>query len=550
VTLAERSLDLTGLDTETAAAVMRLGLAVRAMGAARRAHDLAVEHAKNRIQFGRAVGSFQLVQKRAVESLIDLTVHDLLLRAALRDYRKNPDAFLLSAELVTAHAGLRVAGVQFAAHHTLAAVGYFEEHEAPWLFRRIHADIARLIAVPLSAGEVGDILVETDARPAAPGYGPQVEQFRAEVREFLATTPYAPRGTAAATDDFIAALAQHGYLTLSWPVEWGGRDATVEQQVVLTEELGYHRAPGTRQRAAADIVGKALLRYGRNDQRRRFLPLIAAGQFPFYLGYSEPETGSDLASLRTVATPDGDGWRINGTKMWGTGAHDAEYVWVAARTDPQTVVEGKPHRGITVFLLTTDRPGWSRSEHWALSGEVSCTTFFDDVRADADEVVGEVNGGWQIIGSALANERIGMAGMTAGVRRSFDDLIDLLRADGAALAGPRGSAVRRTVTELAVRVQAARLLADASARSTADDCATARQYVPMAKIVAGELAENFGEIALRIVGPRFVLGHGVEGNVAGGMFEHGLRESIVQVVGGGTGDIQRTVLARTMGLAR
>jgi alkylation response protein AidB-like acyl-CoA dehydrogenase len=550
--LGELVVEVADADTETALAVIRLGLAVRAFGAARSAHEIAVEHAKGRVQFGRPVGSFQLVQKRAVESLIDVTVHDLLLQSAVRDYRQNPDGFVLAAELVASHADMRAAEVQLAAQHTLAAIGYFEEHEAPWLFKRVHADLARMTDFAVAAGEVGDILLETDARPTAPGFGPEVEAFRAEVRAFIASTPFTPRGHASApSEELVAALAARGYLAFTWPEEWGGRGGTLEQQVILTEELGYHRVPVARLRAAADIIGHALLQFGTPEQRDRFLPPIAAGRFPFYLGYSEPEVGSDLASLRTSATPDGDGWLINGTKMWGTGAHDAEFVWLAARTDPESATSGRPHRGITVFLIPTDRAGWSRTAHRALSGEVSCTTFFDDVRAEAGDVVGEVDGGWRIITGALANERAGMAGMTAGVRRSFDDLVDLLRSEeGSARRGTRGSAVRRTLTELAVRVQAARLLADAGARAAADDGDTARLFISMAKITAGELAEDFGECALRILGSRFALGVGADDAPAAGLFEYGLRESIVQVVGGGTGDIQRAVIARLMGMPR
>jgi alkylation response protein AidB-like acyl-CoA dehydrogenase len=555
LTLGEEVVGPTAADTELAIALMRLGLAVRALGAAGLAHELAVEHSKNRVQFGRPVGSFQLVQKRAVESQIDITVHDLLLQSALRDYRDGTGGsggFLLSAELVAAHADLRASAIQLAAHHTLAATGYFEEHAAPWLFRRVHADIARMTDLSLAAGEVGDIVIETGAKPSAPGFGAEAEAFRAEVREFLATTEFTPRGhTIAPSPALVSALAERGYIAFSWPTAWGGRAGSLEQQVVLTEELGYHRVPVARLRAAADIVGHALLQHGTDEQRARFLPAIAAGRFAFYLGYSEPEVGSDLASLRTSATRDGDGWRINGTKMWGTGAHDAEYVWVAARTDPDSATSGRPHRGITVFLLPTDRPGWSCTEHRALSGEVSCTTHFDNVRTEPSEVVGEVNGGWQVITGALASERAGMAGMTAAVRRSFDDLVDELRSDDdLAQRSARGSAVRRTVTELAVRVQAARLLADAGARAAVDVGPANRLFISMAKITAGELAEDFGECALRILGSRFALGAGVQGAPAEGLFEYGLRESIMQVVGGGTGDIQRTLVARLMGLPR
>jgi alkylation response protein AidB-like acyl-CoA dehydrogenase len=490
------------------------------------------------VQFGRPIGAFQFVQMRAVEGLIDLATYRMLQREAVRAFEAGEDA-VLPAEVAVTYAAMRATDVQLAAQHTLAATGYFEEHEAPWLFRRVHADVTRLPEYRLAIGEVADVLLETDRTLTGPVLGDRAEALRSELAAFAADIPIdCSVGGIQRDEVFVYALAERGYLSMSWPPEWGGRDASVTERVVLGEELSYRRAPGSRQRAAADIVGTALLRFGTKQQKERYLPLIAAGRFPFYLGYSEPEAGSDLASLRCRAEPDGDGWVINGVKMWGTGAHDAEWVWLAARTDP----DARPaHAGITVFLFSTSTPGWGKQEHRALSGEVSCSTFFDDVRIGPDAVVGEVNDGWRIITAALADERVLMAGLTAGVRRSFDDLLARLRADGA-LAGPRGSVTRRTLSELAVRMQGARLLVDAGLRAAGGDAADARMYVPMAKIVAGELAEDFGEAALRILSTAGALGSD--------MFERGLRESIVQVVGGGTGDIQRTILARAMGLPR
>jgi alkylation response protein AidB-like acyl-CoA dehydrogenase len=527
--------------------IVRLGLAARAMGAAARAHHLATEHAKTRVQFGRPIGSFQLVQKRAVEGRIELTAYSLLEREAARLYAAGDPGWRLAAEAAVDHAASCGPAVALGAQHTLGAVGYFEEHEAPWLFRRAHADLVRVTDYPLGRGDVADALIERGEHLPRSGLGEDAEAFRSEVRAFLAATPRDPRADRMARDDpFVDGLADRGYLTLSWPPEHGGHGASVERQMVLSEELAYSHAPGTRQRAAADIIGKALIRFGSAEQQRRYLPLIAAGRFPFYLGYSESEAGSDLASLRTRAVRDGDGWLINGSKMWGTGAHDARYAWLAARTDPDAP---RPHAGISVFLVPTATAGWHKQEHRALSGQVSCTTFFDDVHVGADALVGEPHDGWRILTAALSDERVLMAGMTAGVRRQFDELCDVLR-DRPDLAGDRGSATRRTVAQLAVRLQVARLLVNTSMHASVDPGSAVRLQAPMAKIVAGELAEDFGQAALRILGSTAALGTGVADVPGDGVFERELRASIVQVVGGGTGDIQRTLIARSMGLPR
>jgi alkylation response protein AidB-like acyl-CoA dehydrogenase len=231
--------------------------------------------------------------------------------------------------------------------------------------------------------------------------------------------------------------------------------------------------------------------------------------------------------------------------MWGTGADRADYVWLAARTDPDA---SPRHAGITVFLAPVGGPGWELQAHRSLSGEVSCTTFFDGMRIPDSCRVGPVNGGWKVVVDALASERVLMAGIAASLLRQLDDLVDELRAFPD-LAGPPGSAGRRTLQEIAVRLQATRALGIAGIRATARG-AGARLEAPMAKVLSGELAEDFGEAALQLLGPEAALSGDVPGVPGGGAFEYGLRWSINNVVGGGTGDIQRNLIARALGLPR
>jgi alkylation response protein AidB-like acyl-CoA dehydrogenase len=292
------------------------------------------------------------------------------------------------------------------------------------------------------------------------------------------------------------------------------------------------------------MLGVAIIRHGTPSQQARYLPLIASGDFPFYLGYSEPEVGSDLARLRTRAVRDGEEWVVNGRKMWGTGAHRAKWVWLAARTDPDAT---PPHAGITVFLTRVDRPGFELRQHTALSGEVSCSTFFDDFRIPDTDRIGEVNGGWKVIAEALSAERVLMAGNTTTILRLLDDMLAEIRKDPRGIVGGRGSARRRLISELAARLQAARVLVNASVRAAAEGGGR-RLEAPMAKIIACQLLEDFSVTALRIFGPGAALGEGVPDVPGRGAFEYNLRLSIMQVVGGGTIDIQRNLVSRALGL--
>jgi alkylation response protein AidB-like acyl-CoA dehydrogenase len=534
---------------EDAKSLLRIGLAARAVGAAERTVEYSIAHAKERVAFGKPIGSFQAVSHRAVNGACDMTACHYLLDEAVRAYLSGRANWQLAAALAVEFAGPAAVSAQFGAQHTLAAMGYFEEHDAPWLFRRVNADVSKLDELPLADGDVADVLIESGEGLPALELGDAAERFREEIREFLA-----PFRTDAAVVHFeqrfnaglTAEAVKRGYLSLAWPETAGGKGASVEEQMVIGEEMSYQRLP-LLAKSAADMFGTAIIRHGTPEQQARYLPLLASGDFPFFLGYSEPEVGSDLARLRTRAVRDGDEWIVNGRKMWGTGAHRATWVWLATRTDPDAT---PPHAGITVFLTRTGRPGFELQQHTALSGEVSCSTFFDDFRIPDTDRIGEVNGGWKVIGEALAQERVLMASNAATVLRLLDDVLAEIRKDPQGLAGGRGSAKRRLISELAARLQAARVLVNASVRATARAGNGARLEAPMAKIIASQLTEDFSEAALRILGPSAALGEGVPGVPGRGAFEYTLRLSIMQVVGGGSIDIQRNLVSRALGLPR
>ncbi|WP_425826842.1 acyl-CoA dehydrogenase family protein [Streptomyces fractus] len=541
-----------GIDAGTAdeaVLLLRLQLAVRALAAAERAHEMAVAHATERRQFGKVIGQFGAVQQRAATCQIDLSAGNLLIADAVRALEQGTADRALAAEIAVTHAAVTAPRVQLGAHHTLAAMGYFEEHDAPWLFRRVHGDVTRLRTLPRGAGDVADALVEGSGSLPAADLGETGEAFRSEVRALL--DEYADRlsgGGMAQDADLVRAVAERGWLGFAWPEEAGGRGASLAEQVVLNEEAAYHRAPITKALGAVMLLGNSILKHGTQEQKDRFLPLIRRGEMAFCLGYSEPEAGSDLASLRTRAVRDGDGWVINGQKLWTTGGHESNWVWLAVRTDPDATPR---HAGITVFLVPMDTPGITVQRHTALSGEISCTVFYDDVRVPDSLRVGEVNGGWKVITDALAGERITMGNIAAALHRQLDDLLAHIRQDVAGTVGPRGSHARALLTELAVGVQATRaLVASAIGATSGASASGARLAAPMAGVLGGELAERFGEAVLDILGPDAALSASVPGVPGGGAFEYGLRLSVMYVVGGGTNDIQRGMIARALGLPR
>ena len=546
--VAERDIDRDQADR--ALALTRLGKAARALAAAECAHEMAIEHAKTRKQFGKAIGSFGAVQQRTAQCEIEVRSANLILAEAVSSLQHGRDGALLAAEIAVAHIAAIAPKVQLGAHHTLAAIGYFNEHVAPWLFRRVHSDITLLSTIELAQGSVGDVLVETESRLPAADLGEVGEAFRAEYLQFITERGARDKAPTPMNIDpaIISAIADKGWFGFGWPSEYGGRDASLAEQVVLNEETTYHRVGAFKALGSVMLLGSSILRHGSEEQKAKFLPIIRAGEMNFCLGYSEPEAGSDLASLRTRAVRDGDEWVINGQKLWTTGAHVSDWVWLAARTDP----DAQPrHAGITVFLFPVDTPGVTIQQHIALSGEVSCTVFYDNVRIPDSARVGEINGGWAVIVDALAGERITMGNIAASLHRQLDDLLDFVRPDAEGLVGPRGSAKRAAITDLAVRVQATRALVTAAVQASSTDIG-AMFDAAMAGVMGGDLSEDFGEATLAIFGPAAALSGGVGENdiPGGGAFEYGLRQSIMYVVGGGTNDVQRGLIARGLGLPR
>ncbi|WP_369031453.1 acyl-CoA dehydrogenase family protein [Streptomyces adonidis] len=244
-------------------------------------------------------------------------------------------------------------------------------------------------------------------------YPPETEAFRTEVRTFLAETlPPGWKGIGALDEeeawafarDWRRLLAERRYLSLTWPEEYGGRGLSKLHQVVLMEELALAGVPfGLPQDTfGVKMLANTLLRWGTEQQKARFLPRILGGEDTWCQGYSEPDAGSDLASLRTRAVRDGDEWVIDGQKVWTSGAHHSDWIFVLARTDQ----DASRHRGISFLLVPLDQPGVEVRPFRMMSGQLHFNeVFFNGARTRADLVVGGVDNGWTVAQSLLGVER-------------------------------------------------------------------------------------------------------------------------------------------------
>jgi alkylation response protein AidB-like acyl-CoA dehydrogenase len=383
---------------------------------------------------------------------------------------------------------------------------------------------------------------------------PELRDFRDEVRtwfsEHLVGEFADHRGVGFSWDDaawdvrvaWDKELAAGGWLCLGWPTAYGGRAASVDEQLVFQVEYARADAPYRATIQGQDLLGPMLLTFATDEQKTRFLPKITAVEEMWGQGFSEPGSGSDLASLRTRATLDGDEWVIDGQKIWTSmGAH-ADWMYVMCRTDPAAAA----HTGISMLLVPVDQPGVEvRPIRNILGGSDFCEVFFTGARTSADMVVGEVNGGWKVAMGALGTER-GTTLLSEHLRfqREVEEMIA-----AAADSGERRSAVMRA--DLARAWSAAQIirwnglrLMTALKGGGADPAAQAS----ISKVFASTAHQRMGEVAMRakgfrseLVGPDYELDR----------LQQVLLSSRAESIYGGTTEIQLNVLAeRTLGLPR
>jgi alkylation response protein AidB-like acyl-CoA dehydrogenase len=335
-------------------------------------------------------------------------------------------------------------------------------------------------------------------------------------------------------------MGRDGWIGVGWPKEFGGQGRSATEQIAFITELANSGAPAHAHSTSESIVAQALFLHGTKAQQDQWLPAIRSGECFFALGYSEPEAGSDLAALRTRAVRDGDDWVVNGQKLWSTGGDKADYMWLAVRTDP----DAKKHAGISVLMVDLHSPGVTIRPSLALYGKTFSAQFYDNMRVPAKNMVGAVNNGWKVITDALAAERVMIGGARmAGIERAFDHLTEYLKT---AVVGGKplknDPVIRDRIGALAADIEVARQLQMRNSRLVEQGKVPVHEAA-MGKVFTSELQERLGEAALDILGTGGLLSEDAPSAPVGEM-EQVLRHAIMGMIGGGTNEIQRNVIAQ------
>ncbi len=339
-------------------------------------------------------------------------------------------------------------------------------------------------------------------------------------------------------------LAQKGWLTMNWPEEYGGQGASPIKSTIFTEEMAYHRVPG-RDIFGVRMLAPTLMIYGTEEQRKTFLLPIARGEVQWCQGYSEPGSGSDLASLQTRAVSEGDDYVVNGSKIWTTMAHYADWMMLMARTDP----DAPKHRGISFILVDMKSPGVSVQPIHNMAGQHDFNQiFFDNVQVPKDNLVGEENRGWYVGVTLLDFERSGIE-YSAQSRRLLDDVTEHLRSnpDGSA---SRRQRVRDMLVERYMEVEAARLLAYGVAWMQGQGQVPNKE-ASMSKVFGSETLQRVTSTCMEVLGLYGQLRPGDKWAPLNGGVPENWMFSFAHTIAAGTSEVQRNIIAsRGLGLPR
>ncbi|MDV7353765.1 acyl-CoA dehydrogenase family protein [Rhodococcus sp. NPDC019627] len=340
--------------------------------------------------------------------------------------------------------------------------------------------------------------------------------------------------------EIVRLLGKDGWLGIGWPVEFGGQGRSVEEQFVFFDEV--QRAGLPFPFVTVNTVGPTLMKYGTEEQKARFLPGILAGEIVFAIGYTEPGAGTDLASLQTRAVRDGDSWVVDGNKIFTSGANTADYVWLACRTD----TTAPKHRGISILIVPTDDPGFSWSPISTVGGLTVTSTYYSGIRVSDQDVVGAVDGGWQLITAQLNHERIGLAALGGRTLGLWHQVLDWARANGA-LEIPW---VQIEFARTHAKLEAMRLLNWKMTAAVANDTLSGAD-AGATKTYGTETHVDVYRALLGILGAAGRLRPGSPGAVLAGQIEQISRQSVVNTFGGGVNEVLRDMVGtRGLGLVR
>ena len=388
------------------------------------------------------------------------------------------------------------------------------------------------------------------------------KRFRAEVEEFiLQEMPpgyadkdlYWPGGYGAigefevrdlAVEKIRKKMGERGWLTMAWPREYGGGGRSFVEQAIFFERLSYYGAPGMD--VSTLISGPTILRFGSEELKKEWIPRIVRGDLKFWLAYSEPNAGSDLAAIQARATIDGDDLIVNGQKIWSSGAHVSDCGWMVARTD----MAAPPYKGTTLFIVDNKSPGITIRPIVNIDGFHSFNeVFFDNVRVPKKNVVGDMNMGFYYLMVALDFERLVIS--MGGFRHRYEDLLNYARntrRNGRLLS--EDARVRARLSQLAIEIEIAYLLYYKTAWMM-DNNLFPNIEASEIKLITTLLSRKLADAGMEIMGQQAQLWPGSPHAPLRGRFAVGYLDSISAVIGAGTSEIQRNILAqRGLGLKR
>ncbi|MDQ4008557.1 MAG: acyl-CoA dehydrogenase family protein [Actinomycetota bacterium] len=385
-------------------------------------------------------------------------------------------------------------------------------------------------------------------------YTAEQDALRRELRDYFASLMTPERragldtggeyGDGEAYKDIVRQMGRDGWLAIGWPEEFGGQNRPMLDQLIFTDEAAVASVPVPF--LTLNTIAPTLMRFGTDEQKSDLLPRIGRGEVHFAIGYSEPEAGTDLASLRTRAVRDGDDYVVNGQKMWTSLIKYADYVWLACRTDP----DAKKHKGLSILIVPTDAEGFSWTPVETVAGPSTSATYYQDVRVPVSSRVGDENAGWPLITNQLNHERVALT--------SAAPVLNALHEVRAWAQQTKLADGRRVVDQEWVQVHLARVHAKAEflrlvnlkiawsvgrGLNPADASAT--------KVFGTEFATEAYRLLMEVVGPHAYVRTGSPGAVLRGRLERMHRSSLILTFGGGTNEVQRDIVSMVgLGLPR
>jgi alkylation response protein AidB-like acyl-CoA dehydrogenase len=384
--------------------------------------------------------------------------------------------------------------------------------------------------------------VDFDFSPQEQTFASEVEKWLTENHDPVVMDPHRENFSQLADTPerraFMKKLATQGWLGMSWPKEYGGKEIEGVYEFILNEALSRHAAPQIGK--GVGIIGKTLIRHGSSYLKEEFLPKILSADVEFAVGYSEPQAGSDAANMQLKAEKVGDGWILNGQKMWTTSAHFADWYWVGARTDPD-----KPkHQGISLFMIPMDNPGLEIQSLPTIGKDITNQVFFTDVFVPDEYLVGERGRGFQMISEALDLERFTMFTLSpiADRTRVLVDWVKRAKRDDQPLKDD--SNIRRRIANIVTDTAVAKGL------STRFVCAAKSGGKPPTiqssqyKLFTTSLSQRVCREALDITGADGTIMEGQDEAPLRGRFEGAYRATVNETVGGGSSEIQKNIIAR------